>query len=198
MSFEQASKPAKVKIGWEVASINKYHQSAEDIEKAILNVGKYGIDVGMFLLLSPEQGKEDILDNIRFIARHKLNIRVNIVREYEGAKYSVNGLATPYAELKQLSALAYSASFMGHDLGIDIFSESAMTDLVRRYGYAVRERIPASKVYDVIGGRQNFGFKTSRWLSGMKYILSRHFGAPVKIDYDHDKKQISNVRVLSM
>jgi radical SAM superfamily enzyme YgiQ (UPF0313 family) len=144
--------------------INKSHVTLEKIERAIEIAKKYNIKIGTFFLLGLDETEGDILDNLKFFAKHKLSIRANIIRDY-GNFFSKRNIERRYDDdvYKKYKALAYTVNFF-NSLDINIFEGKKALD---KAGYSMDTHGPGIVVY----GKTKFGFRTNYFEKGIEYIF---------------------------
>lgn len=169
-------------------SINKTFFTSQQIETALQNINKYNLDVKQFLLISTEQSQEDILDNIKFAINNELSLRVNIIREYEKSNYFAHekkSLITD-KELTMLKSFASAVSWLMSDKKINAFKESAFEEIKVKSTLTIYQDETQIKV----SGSCYHGFKTSLFVTALKYILEQEFKVQLSVS-EHDKENIT-------
>lgn len=146
-------------------NIGKFFSDISVIHKAIENIHKFNLKTKSFLLLSSEQTEDDILGNIKFAIENNLDLRVNILRQYDNMQ--MTNVNTNEKQLNHLKALAYAAVFMNERFSINIFDHSSLDKLINKMNYTIK--ISNDTLY-VYGRNLNFGFRTSRFLKALKYM----------------------------
>jgi radical SAM superfamily enzyme YgiQ (UPF0313 family) len=178
-------------------AIGKYYTSHDIVIQALSNITKYKLDVKFFFLMGYFQNNEDILDNIKFFVNNNLPIRCNIIRKYEGNKMDEDlPILSTDIEMRHLKALAYSASWWKTTLKINIFSKDDYVKYIEKYNITIRSGrdLNDDKItFNFDQAKTYFGFKTSKWITGMEYMIKNNLDLNVKIDYDMDKKVINNI-----
>lgn len=147
--------------------IGKYYTSFSDIEEALANIEKHKLNVRFFFLIAPFQSESDILDNIRYFASKKLDVRASVLRDYEGTSLAKYEEVTPRDVLARLKALSYTACYMSTKHDTNIFTESFLSYIEKKGYKLVDDRL--------VGGKQYFGFDTERWLAGLEYMSGWKF-----------------------
>lgn len=146
--------------------INKNSINPESIQRTLDVIKETGLEVKAFMLLGLDETEEEILENLKFFAKNKMTLRVNIVRDYNTTamldiKKSVK---LDDKTLRGYKALAYASSFFVDTFNCNIFDTNP-EDFVTsnpKYTYIGNELI----------GKTKFGFQTSRFEKGIKYIFS--------------------------
>lgn len=143
-----------------IANINKPHITPERIDNVLNIIKANELSVKAFFLMGLDEFEEDILENIKFFAKNNMTIRANIIRNY-GINF-VDKFKRKITDdrLKELKALAYATSFFT-DMGINIFDINSFESV-----YDVKRIDGKIEIY----GKTKFGFQTSRFETGIKYI----------------------------
>lgn len=186
-----------IKVGVEnikedfLIKINKPKRNINDIELAIINLRKYKLKPKFFFLIADFQSKEDILDNLKFFSRLGVDLRVNIIRQYEGMRLPKFEALISQQELKKLKALAYAVAYITTVQKFDIFQDNAWDKYCLAKGYTFR----VDKELGILQGKQYFGFKTIKWLTAIEYMLFQKYRTNVSIDYDDKGKKIQVINI---
>lgn len=149
--------------------IDKYYKDFSVVERALANIEKYGLGVGSYFLFGLERSEEDVLKNIRFIAERVLDVRVNVVRPYEGGV--VHGENVDQKSYKSYASLAYAASWYARVLGVNIMSSGAI-DQLQAAGYEISMRGNGANLL----GKTDYWRMTSRFVRGLKWMFSQALG----------------------
>lgn len=186
-----------IKIGVEnideqfLDDIGKAHLRFKDIELAIKNIRLYKLKVKFFFLLSQFQTKEKIIENLRFFSPLQVDLRVNIIRNYEGAQSKVLDQKLTLKELRKLKSFAYAVAYMSTAQKFDVFQKNAWQQYCLQKGYKLNALDEASYALE---GKQYFGFKTSKWLTALQYILRQEYKTDnITIDYNKKDKRIGKI-----
>ena len=186
-----------IKLGFEninerfLKEIDKYYDNFEVIEIAIENIKKYNLKVGFLFLIGLSLTREEIFENLRFLAKHRLDVRTNVLRPYSG-RYTGEELGEsvlPYKELKKLASLSYTSAFFATQFDIDIF-EDAWCDVLAKLGLKENCYLSGDDFDGQLCGKCNYGFKTSRLIAGLKYIMQRDYPNHKIIITSNDKTRI--------
>ncbi len=154
--------------------IDKYYKEFAVVERALANIEKYGLEVGSYFLFGLERSEEDVLKNIRFIAEHALDVRVNVVRTYEGGV--VHDAQVDQKLFKGYASLAYSASWYARALGVNIMARDAI-DQLKKVGYEIH--MTKSRV--LLEGKTDYWRMTSRFVRGLKWMFSQVLGCDCSV-----------------
>jgi hypothetical protein len=159
--------------------VNKYYTDHQVVVKAMENIQKYNLDVTVYLLIGLDETVEVVMDNIRFISKYHLGVRVNILRPYENGLLDFNSFQRKMdmTTMKHLSSLAYAASWLGTNYKIDMFEEDAMQKTL------TRANINLNVIDDtfVFTGKVYIGFKTSKLIKLLTYWLEEKNGKVKRI-----------------
>jgi hypothetical protein len=177
-----------VKIGFEninerfLKSIDKYHNSKENIIKAINICREVGIQPFMLCLIGGDLTEAEIDENIEFCSRNKLNIRVNIMREYSDS-HKQNVL--PKDKLRWFKSVLNSLNFFV-DFDVDICNDS-IADIAKKLNLTFKTE--GTKF--IFEGKVNYGFQRSNNLqTGLKYRLQKEYNDEIKFVERVDNKQL--------
>ena len=168
-------------------TIGKYYTSHDMVKRALDNIKKENLDVKFFFIMGYFQNSEDILDNIKFFVDNNLPIRCNIIRKYEGNKMSDDlPVLTTDADMRHLKSLAYAASWWKTTLKYNIFDDDDFKKYIKTFGIDLKNKnFGTAKTY--------FGFKTTKWITGLEYMIKNNTGKDVKIFYDFDTKHVIEI-----
>lgn len=145
--------------------IDKYSVNPRSVERTLEAIDNVGLKVKAFMLLGLDETEDEIIENLRFFAKHKMTLRVNIVRDYgnKGMGKLKKSLKLDDKTLKGYKALAYASSFFTETFGFNIFDDT------------IEDFLDCGKGYEYNGttlkGKTKFGFQTSRFEKGIKYLL---------------------------
>jgi len=143
--------------------INKSSINPDSIQRVLEVIKKVDLKVKAFMLLGLDETKDEVIQNLTFFAKNNMTLRVNIVRDY--GNFDPNQLnRMSDKDLRELKALAYASSFFTDQFGYNIFSRDVKA-FIKATGFD----------YDWLGtivGKTNYGFQTSRFEKGIKYIFN--------------------------
>lgn len=173
-----------VKMGMEsidprfLKRIKKYYSDDSMILKALENIKESGLKVGVFLLLGVGETYQDVMNNIHFIAKHKLQVRVNIFNPVYGTelyekppKQIISDI-----ELKHLKALTYASSWASTELGIDIFEKDALNHFLKKLNLQGKyKKYGNRQCLTIYGPLPYFGIQTSRFRKALIYIINSKY-----------------------
>lgn len=149
--------------------INKYYHDPELIDVVIKNVKKYNLEIRFIFLISESLSKDDIMDNLRYFADNEIvNLRINIIRPYNGAIYKTEKVRTDLKTLNKLKALAYSSSMFLSKFKTNIF-RTKLTDFMKANNYSLDE------TKQEIHGKTNYGFDSSHFINGLRYMIEQYY-----------------------
>jgi lipoate synthase len=154
--------------------VDKYYTSFEVIETAMENIQKYKLDVSVYFLIGLDETEEVVMENIKFLSKYHLGVRVNILRPYENGLLDFDSFErkmTP-AKMKSLSSLAYAASWLGTNHKIDMFEEGSLEKILSKCKLELEEKEDTFR----ITGKVYIGFKTSKLIKVLQYVLSEIHG----------------------
>ena len=181
----------ELKVGLENISprflklVNKPHaQKLHLIDKALKNFKRTGLAVTAYYLLGLDENREDVLENYKFIAKHKLGLRINILRPYEGTKFFKMNIKRKLSdsELRELKSLGYAIAWAGNEKGVDVFDEvNALRNLMATIGIKHR---PIEKGH-IFTGKVYIGFATSKLIKVLRFILD--LDSSYKVEHDKEK-----------
>ncbi len=179
--------------------INKTHLRFNDIVLAVKNIKLYKLNVKFFFLLSQFQDKKDIMENIKFFADLNVDLRVNIIRKYEGMPLPDYQEEITLAELRSLKSLAYAVAFMSIVQKFNIFQNNAWDKYCEEKKYILQpegKELDGATVLSLLNGKQYFGFKTIKWLDALKYMLQQKYKTDyVKVNYNSQEKKVDSILV---
>jgi len=175
-----------VKIGFEnvnerfLKSIDKYHNSAENIQKAITICREVGIQPFMLCLIGGDLTAPEVEENIEFCSRNKLNVRVNIMREYTNSG-KTNFLSAE--KLREYKSILNSLNFFA-EADIDLYNDPI--DVIFDKLKLTCER---KQKHIEIRGKVNYGFQRSNnLLTGLKQRLQREYNVQLKLEEKTEDK----------
>lgn len=161
--------------------IDKSSINPKSIKKVLNIIDEVGLDVKAFMLLGLDETEEEIIKNLKFFARNKMTLRINIVRDYGNLPQEIMDARMDDKKLRHYKALAYASSFYTERFGLNIF-ECDGEEFERKTGL----------VYDgvdTLTGKTNYGFQTSRLEKGIKWFFSKDIesndGKQIKLACDH-------------
>jgi len=157
-----------------LVQIDKYYKDFSVVEQALKNIQRYELEVGSYFLFGLEKTEEEVLNNIRFIAENALDVRVNVVRPYEGGVVK-EGEVNEHM-FRSFSSLAYAASWYARTLGVNIMSPDAL-DQLKAAGYNVVESAGKLKVV----GKTDHYRMTSRFVRGLKWMGGQWLGRECQV-----------------
>lgn len=169
--------PRTIKLIGKENSVNP-----ESIENALNAIETAGLSVKSFMLLGLDETEEEVIDNLKFFARHGMTLRINIVRSYgdDWSKFGTKRLDDK--KLRDLKALAYASSFYTENFGLNLF-ECSVDEFQEKAGLK----------YDGVNtltGKTNYGFQTSRLEKGIKWFFKSNIkennGKRIVLDNNDD------------
>jgi hypothetical protein len=153
--------------------INKCYRNPKLIDKIIENVRKHELEIRFIFLISESLSESDIMDNLFYFADNGIsNFRINVIRPYKDSTYKVDKVKTELKTLNKLKALAYSSGFFIEKFNINIF-RTKLIDFVKEKGYTFIED------KHTFSGKINFGFDSSHFINGLKYMIEQHYGKKI-------------------
>lgn len=180
-----------IKIGMEnikedfLKKIGKYYTDHDVVVKSMENIKKYKLDVSVYFLLGLDESAEDVMDNLKFISKYKLGIRTNILRPYEGSKLYSEGFTRKLTErqLTHYSSLSYAVSWLGTGHDIDMFEDGAYEKVLETC------KLVEHKENNIITftGKVHIGFKTSKMIKVLHYLLEQKYPGIKKVSDDREK-----------
>jgi pyruvate-formate lyase-activating enzyme len=181
----------EVKVGMEninpdfLKTVNKPHaDKLHLLDKTLANIKETGLKVTAYYLLGLNENKKDIMKNLKFIAKHKLGLRINILRPYEGTKYTelpVNKSLSD-KDLKKYKSLGYAIAWLGFEKGINAFDKKALSQILKKFKLDYKKK---GKEH-IFTGKVNIGFATSKLIKILHLVLKLNASSTVK----HSKKRI--------
>jgi DNA modification methylase len=145
--------------------IGKFSINSENRQRALDVIKQVGLKVKSFMLLGLDETEDEIIENLRFFAKNNMTLRVNIIRDYptEDMRELDRSSRMDDKTLKGYKALAYASSFFTETFGFNIFDDT------------IEDFLDCGKGYEYDGttlkGKTKFGFQTSRFEKGIKYLL---------------------------
>lgn len=180
-----------IKIGVEnintkfLKMVNKpYAKKAGLLDKALKNIKATNLSVTAYYLLGLNETRKEVMQNFKFIAKHKLGLRINIIRPYEGTEFIKMKFNKNLSdkELRELKSLGYAIAWLGSEKGIDVFHKNALTDILNKFklnhARKTKKHIFTGKVY--------IGFATSKLIKILRLVL----GLDSSYKVDHNKERI--------
>jgi sulfur relay (sulfurtransferase) DsrC/TusE family protein len=165
--------------------VNKYYTSFKVIEKAMENINKYKLDISVYFLIGLDETEEVVMDNIRFISKYRLGVRVNILRPYENGLLDFGSFERKMEmkRMKHLSSLAYGVSWLGTNHDIDMFEDNALEQVLNKC------KLTMTQDGDIITftGKVYIGFKTSKLIKVLTYLLEQKYGEVKRIKDDKEE-----------
>jgi hypothetical protein len=149
------------------------------------NINKYKLDVSVYFLIGLDESEEVVMQNVRFLSKYRLGVRVNILRPYEGGllDFSQFERKMEMKTMKHLSSLAYAVSWVGTNHKIDIFEDDALEQVLDKC------KLEMSENDDTITftGKVYIGFKTSKLIKILTYLLEEKHGKVKRIKDDKEE-----------
>lgn len=156
--------------------INKQYLKPEMIESAIQNIKKYSLDARLILLIGLDETEEDILNNLKYVSKHKLPVRANVIRPYDGVDIQPTKVSEKV--LENYRSLTQAIGWLGGELGIDLFEKDSLEQLIKN------QNLKHSTVGEmhVIEGKLNLGSITvGRCIRSIQYMLNERFNKEYKV-----------------
>lgn len=159
--------------------IGKYYTDFDIIDTAMKNIQKYDLDVRFFFLIGLDETEEDIIDNLKYFAKNKVNVRTNILHPYPKTEFCnfVYEKQVDEKTLKKLSALSYAVAFVASH-GIDIFADTSFDEFIEKQKYETKQTDKGL----LLLGRTNYGFLTSRFNTAIKFMYQQKTGEEREIE----------------
>jgi len=180
--------------------IDKYYTNHAVIVKAMENIRKYKLDVSVYFLIGLDETADVVMDNIRFLSKYRLGVRVNILRPYENGLLDFNSFTRKMEmkTMKHLSSLAYAVSWLGTNHDIDMFDENAFEQVLEKC--KLKCTIEGNLI--IFTGKVYIGFKTSKLIKVLTYLLNQKYTEIKRFKDDKQKiiykiiKQSEDVSIL--
>jgi radical SAM superfamily enzyme YgiQ (UPF0313 family) len=169
-----------------LAKVNKYYDDHSVIVRAMENIRKHKLDVSVYYLIGLDETEDVVMDNIRFIAKYRLGVRVNILRPYENGLLDFKSFErkmTP-KKMKEMSSLTYAVSWLGTQHDIDLFEENALEKILEK----AKLNMTINENEIIFTGKVWIGFKTSKLIKCLAYLLNDIHGEVKRLR--NDKKEI--------
>lgn len=165
-----------------LTKINKYYDDHQVIVRAMENIQKYKLDVDVYLLIGLDETEDVVWDNIRFIGKYRLGCRVNILRPYENGLLDFTQLERKMTDqkMRSLKSMAYAVSWLGTNHDIDMFEDTAFDKLLEKGKLQFKED---GNTF-TFTGKVYIGFKTSKMIKVLGYLLEQKYGKIKKIKDD--------------
>ena len=162
--------------------IGKYYNDHSVTIKAMENIEKYKLNVGVYLLMGLDETEDVVMDNIKFLAKYHLGARINILRPYENSGLDFDTLERKMdmKTMRSLKSFAYAVSWLVTEKKINLFADDAFERVLEKLKleYTVDDNIIrfTGKVY--------IGFKTSKLIKVLAYLLENKYSKVKKIKED--------------
>jgi radical SAM superfamily enzyme YgiQ (UPF0313 family) len=168
-----------------LAKINKYYDDHTVIIRAMENIRKYKLDVSVYYLIGLDETEEVVMDNIRFISKYRLGVRVNILRPYENGLLDFNTFERKMEmkRMKHLSSLCYGVSWIATNHDIDIFEEGAFEKALDK----CKLECTIEDGIITFTGKVYVGFKTSKLIKVLTYMLEQKHGKVKRIEDNKER-----------
>lgn len=179
VGLENINKDFLKKLKKPYANANKFHL----VDEMLSNIKEIGLSITAYYLLGLDETREEVMENYRFIAKHGLGLRINILRPYEGTLYATAPVKKKLSdkELKKLKALGYAIAWAGQEKGVDVFSKRALEVLCNKLGIHYKN----TKTTHKFTGKVYLGFATAKLITVLKLILG--IDASYKVIKDKEK-----------
>jgi hypothetical protein len=165
--------------------VNKYYDDHQVIVRAMENVRKYNLDVSVYYLIGLDETEDIVMENIRFISKYRLGVRVNILRPYENGLLDFNSFQRKMnmKTMKHLSSLCYAVSWIATNHDVDIFEEGAFEKALDK---CELEYINKDSII-TFTGKVYIGFKTSKLIKVLTYMLEQKYGKIKRIEDNRER-----------
>ncbi len=143
-----------------------FKDNLEVIDKMLKSTKRAGLKITAYYLIGYSETVYDIEANLRFIAKHKLGLRINILREYEGTQYEQNRKLSD-KQLRYYKSLAYAIAWLGFEKGIDAYSKTALKEVLDKFKLTYKR----TKNEHIFNGKIYIGFATRKLIKILQLIL---------------------------